>query len=110
AWLFRILKNLHYKQTRRSGRRPEVHVEEQTARFAVPERVSASQEMKEAFARLTSEHQEVLWLAVIEGFEVREIGELLEVPVGTVMPRLSRARASLRAALQVPASAGKGRL
>ncbi len=55
--------------------------------------------MREAFARLTFEHQEVLQLAVIEGFEVREIAELLQVPQGTVMSRLSRARASLRAAL-----------
>jgi len=99
AWLFRILTNLHYKQMRRSGRRPEVQVEEQEARLAAPEKVSASQEMREAFARLTFEHQEVLQLAVIEGFEVREIAELLQVPQGTVMSRLSRARASLRAAL-----------
>jgi RNA polymerase sigma-70 factor (ECF subfamily) len=40
-----------------------------------------------------------LHLAVIEGFEVREIADLLQVPQGTVMSRLSRARASLRAAL-----------
>jgi len=99
AWLFRILTNLHYKQARRSGLRPEVHVEEQDLRLGAPERVSASQEMREAFARLTSEHQEVLHLAVVEGFEVREIAEMLQVPQGTVMSRLSRARASLRAAL-----------
>lgn len=99
AWLFRILTNLHYRQIRRRGRRPEVHVEPQDARLAAPEKVSANEEMREAFARLTSEHQEVLRLAVIEGFEVREIADLLQVPQGTVMSRLSRARASLRAAL-----------
>ena len=99
AWLFRILTNLNYKQMRRSGQRPEVPVDEQEARLASPEKVSASQEMREAFARLTSEHQEVLHLAVVEGFEVREIADLLQVPQGTVMSRLSRARASLRAAL-----------
>lgn len=99
AWLFRILTNLHYRHMRRSGQRPEVRVEEQEASLAAPEKVSASQEMREAFARLTSEHQEVLHLAVIEGFEIREIADLLQVPQGTVMSRLSRARASLRAAL-----------
>jgi len=99
AWLFRILKNLHYRQMRRSSQRREVHLEEPEAGPAAPEKVSAGQEMKEAFARLTSEHQEVLHLAVIEGFEVREIADLLQVPQGTVMSRLSRARASLRAAL-----------
>jgi RNA polymerase sigma-70 factor (ECF subfamily) len=99
AWLFRILKNLHYRQMRSSNQRREVHVEELEAGLAAPERVSAGQEMREAFARLTSEHQEVLHLAVIEGFEIREIADLLQVPQGTVMSRLSRARASLRAAL-----------
>ena len=99
AWLFRILTNLHYRQMRRSAQRPEVHVEAQEARLAAPEKVSTGQEMREAFARLTFEHREVLQLAVIEGFEIREIAELLQVPQGTVMSRLSRARASLRAAL-----------
>jgi RNA polymerase sigma-70 factor (ECF subfamily) len=103
AWLFRILTNLHYKQARRSGRRYEVSVDEQEASLATPEKVSASHEMREAFGRLTSEHQEVLHLAVIEGFEVREIAELLQVAQGTVMSRLSRARANLRAALQARA-------
>jgi RNA polymerase sigma-70 factor, ECF subfamily len=110
AWLFRILTNVHYKEARRSGRRNEVDVQEQEARLGAPERVSASQVMREAFARLTSEHQEVLHLAVIEGFEVREIADLLQVPQGTVMSRLSRARASLRATLQARALARKGNL
>ena len=102
AWLFRILTNLHYKQARRSVQRPELQVliEDHQAALASPETVSASHEMREAFARLTSEHQEVLYLAVIEGFEMREVAELLQVPQGTVMSRLSRARASLRTVLQ----------
>lgn len=100
AWLFRILKNLHFKQVRRNIQRPEVPVEEQGPGFAVPEKISATQEMREAFARLTPEHKEVLHLAVVEGFGVREIAELLQVPQGTIMSRLSRARASLRAILQ----------
>jgi RNA polymerase sigma-70 factor, ECF subfamily len=103
AWLFRILTNLHYTQVRRSRRRSEIHMEEQEARFAVPEKTSGNQEMREAFARLTFEHQEVLLLAVIEGFDIREIADMLQIPQGTVMSRLSRARASLRATLQTRA-------
>jgi RNA polymerase sigma-70 factor, ECF subfamily len=99
AWLFRILTNLQYRQMRKSGMRPTVNVEEVNARLGAPEKVSANQEMREAFARLTFEHQEVLQLAVIEGFGIREIADLLQLPEGTVMSRLSRARASLRAAL-----------
>jgi RNA polymerase sigma-70 factor (ECF subfamily) len=110
AWLFRILTNLHYKRLRQSGQHPEIHVEEQENTLAAPEKISASQEMREAFARLTSEHQQVLHLAVIEGFEIREIADLLQVPQGTVMSRLSRARASLRTVLQARAMAAEGNL
>jgi RNA polymerase sigma-70 factor, ECF subfamily len=100
AWLFRILKNLHYRQLRRNRQKPEVPVEEREPELAAPEKISASQEMQEAFARLTPEHKEVLQLAVVEGFGIREIADLLQVPQGTIMSRLSRARASLRTILQ----------
>jgi RNA polymerase sigma-70 factor, ECF subfamily len=100
AWLFRILKNLHFKQVRRNRQKSELPVEEQEWQLAAPEKISATQEMQEAFARLTPEHKEVLQLAVVEGFGMREIADLLQVPQGTIMSRLSRARASLRAILQ----------
>lgn len=100
AWLFRILQNLYYRQARRGARQLELPMEEQTPGLAVAEKVSATQEMREAFARLTFDHQEVLWLAVIEGFGIREIADLLQLPQGTVMSRLNRARTSLRTALQ----------
>jgi RNA polymerase sigma-70 factor (ECF subfamily) len=107
AWLFRILKNLHYKQMNRHGQRAEVPLGEEGPRFAVPEQVSANQQVREAFDRLTPEHQEVLQLAVVEGFEIREVAEVLQVPQGTVMSRLSRARANLRKVLQTYTFAGK---
>jgi RNA polymerase sigma-70 factor, ECF subfamily len=100
AWLFRILTNLYYKQVRRSRRHPEVQVEEHKPGLVAPERVSSGQELRQAFARLSAEHQQVLHLAVVEGFDMKEIADLLQVPQGTVMSRLSRARASLRNALQ----------
>lgn len=100
AWLFRILKNLYLKQARRKKLRSEVFLGEDEPRFAVPEQISANQQVREAFARLTSEHQEVLQLAVVEGLGIREVSEVLQVPQGTVMSRMSRARASLRSILQ----------
>lgn len=100
AWLFRILKNLHYKQMSRRGRSSEVPLKEEGPRFAVSEQVSVNQEVREAFDLLSPEHQEVLQLAVVEGFGIREVADVLQVPQGTVMSRLSRARASLRNALR----------
>src|SRR5215831_10662202 len=67
AWLFRILKNLHSKQMRRMTRKPEVSLEEDEPRLAAPERISAHQQVRDAFERLTPEHQEVLQLAAVEG-------------------------------------------
>jgi RNA polymerase sigma-70 factor (ECF subfamily) len=110
AWLFRILKNLHYRQMRRVSRRAEVPVETEDGRLAAPERISAGQEMREAFARLSPEHQEVLQLAVIEGLGIRDIAEILQLPQGTVMSRLSRARTNLRTTLHVREMSGEGDL
>jgi RNA polymerase sigma-70 factor (ECF subfamily) len=105
AWLFRILTNLHYKQFRRRGVQREVALETLEAKFASAEKISASQEVRQAFARLSPEHQQVLQLAVIEGFGIREVAEILQLPQGTVMSRLSRARTALRGALLARASA-----
>jgi len=99
AWLFRILINLRYKRLRRTGRR-EVPLEAEESHLSRPENISRNAEMRAAFARLSPEHQEVMQLAVVEGFEIREIGEMLRIPTGTVMSRLSRARAQLRAVLE----------
>jgi RNA polymerase sigma-70 factor, ECF subfamily len=110
AWLFRILQNLHYKQMRRKSLGSEMPLREEGPRFAVPEQISANQQVREAFARLTPEHQEVLQLAVVEGFGIREVAQVLQVPEGTVMSRLSRARASLRGALRACVLVPKGGL
>jgi RNA polymerase sigma-70 factor (ECF subfamily) len=84
-------------------RKPEVSLEEDESRLAAPERISANQQVRDAFARLTPEHQEVLQLAAVEGLGIREVADVLQVPQGTVMSRLSRARASLRSVLQTRA-------
>jgi RNA polymerase sigma-70 factor, ECF subfamily len=105
AWLFRILTNLRYKRLRRAAKRAEVPLEEEESLLSRPENISRKAEVRDAFAGLSPEHQEVMYLAVVEGFEIREIGNMLKLPTGTVMSRLSRARAQLRAVLEaVPPS------
>ena len=100
AWLFRILINFRHKQLRRVRRRAEVPLAEEEPNLSQPENISSNAEMRGAFAQLSPEHREVMQLAVVEGFAIREIGEILRIPPGTVMSRLSRARTQLRTVLQ----------
>ncbi|GBQ05806.1 sigma factor-like helix-turn-helix DNA-binding protein [Acetobacter cerevisiae] len=51
--------------------------------------------MTQAFGRLSDDHRQVLLLVGVEGLEYQAVAEILGVPVGTVMSRLSRARSAL---------------
>ena len=53
-----------------------------------------------AYSALSEEHRAVLALRVVEDLSYDEIARALDVPVGTVMSRLSRARAELRSRLK----------
>jgi RNA polymerase sigma-70 factor (ECF subfamily) len=89
AWLYRILVNAFHEQGRkvRSGPIP--------VNNKVPAMIERL-EVNQALDSLPEEHRTVLLLGVVEGFTCREISEILAVPIGTVMSRLSRARQALR--------------
>jgi RNA polymerase sigma-70 factor (ECF subfamily) len=53
-----------------------------------------------AVASLNVEHRQILLLVGIEGLNYREIAEELDIPIGTVMSRLARAREKLRTAIE----------
>jgi len=57
-------------------------------------------EVRKAYLGLSEEHREVLLLVAIEGLQYEEAASILEVPLGTVRSRLSRARHALRQALK----------
>jgi RNA polymerase sigma factor (sigma-70 family) len=61
--------------------------------------VESRREVQEALARLPVEYREVLVLRELEGLSYKEIGVVTELPPGTVMSRLSRARERLHADL-----------
>ncbi|MBV8145724.1 MAG: sigma-70 family RNA polymerase sigma factor, partial [Gammaproteobacteria bacterium] len=65
-----------------------------------PESVTAAAEQRRTLARLVGalpeEHREVLLLREMEDMSYREIAQVTQVPIGTVMSRLARARATLR--------------
>jgi RNA polymerase sigma-70 factor (ECF subfamily) len=97
AWLFRILIHAHYGQIRKARARPQTVA--LSAAGSLAGRDAEFLEVTQALDRLATDHRTVLLLAVVEGFTCREIGEILGVPMGTVMSRLSRAREAMRESL-----------
>jgi RNA polymerase sigma-70 factor (ECF subfamily) len=60
------------------------------------EREAVAQSMLQAFERLNPEQRSLLLWVTVEGLSYQEVAQILDVPIGTVMSRLSRARAALR--------------
>jgi RNA polymerase sigma-70 factor (ECF subfamily) len=101
AWLFRILFNVFYAHGRKIQSEPLIVSLDLPLTESEPaQRPGFSPldvaEVNGALAALSSDHRSVILLAVVEGFTCREIAEILSLPVGTVMSRLSRARQALR--------------
>jgi RNA polymerase sigma-70 factor (ECF subfamily) len=93
AWLYRILVNVFHEQARKIRAPLElVPVRNPGANSSTLGRL----EMAQALDALPQDHRTVLLLGVVEGFTCRELSEILLVPMGTVMSRLSRAREALR--------------
>lgn len=108
AWLLKIVRNTFY--TWRAESKPdegavpfdeEIHSTGSEAfNPEAPLLVSADRELlREALEGLRTEFREVLVLREIEGLSYREVAEVAEIPMGTVMSRLARAREALARAL-----------
>src|SRR5664279_3335079 len=106
AWLFTIMHNVFVNQ-RALARRDRTHVSlddgEGSEAWQIPVRAGqyTRVELTELVAhvgRLPADQREVLLLAAVEELKYEEIALVLEIPLGTVMSRLSRARAKLRLA------------
>ena len=102
AWLIRILVNLHNDHLRR--RRDEVELAEETlVAEEGPEqtvhRASQVERVRAAIARLSDDQRKVLTLVDISELSYAEVAGALEIPIGTVMSRLCRARSRLKVLL-----------
>ncbi len=114
AWLFRILTNTFINQYRRKAARPETtelddveesilyrHMRNVSPGASSPDPEAElidstlSSEVKEALEALPEKFRTTLLLDV-EGFSYKEIAEMLEIPIGTVMSRLHRGRKFLQ--------------
>lgn len=106
-WLIRILQNLFYSSTRRDHRQPngvdQDHLESIPANGSVtdapPLPIESFEGMDEqlvrALNRLPAEYQTVLLMWAIEELSYKEIADALDIPIGTVMSRLHRAKQKL---------------
>ncbi len=111
AWLLTILRNTHYNRLRK--RRPDLLDDEVAQRLpdqGVDGRQDGTSEralhdqfdplVRDAIAALSANHRAVVALVDLDGLSYQEAADLLEVPVGTVMSRLHRARRKVRAHLE----------
>ncbi|MGH9612273.1 MAG: RNA polymerase sigma factor [Bryobacteraceae bacterium] len=100
AWLFRILLHRLWKRRRTSGRMIFADLDEYPFKnLQAPESVPGTltdRRLIEALERLPQSYREVLRLSHLQELSYREIAGHLNVPLGTVMSRLSRGRAILR--------------
>ncbi len=105
-WLLRIMHNLHISRAEREKRQPIavddqqlISVgEEQTPTFSNDRSTifdSMDEKLAEALNDLPDEYQEVMLLWGVEELSYKEIATVLDVPIGTVMSRLHRARQRL---------------
>lgn len=106
-WLFRILRNLTISQYRQADTRG-THVSLTEVEGTLPTPLSSQysglvlRDINRALDQLPFDQREVLVLVALEGLKYREVVDVLDVPIGTVMSRLSRARERLRQLLDLP--------
>lgn len=101
AWCFRVLRNLFIDGRRSVGRAVECLDDVAEPELAAPaysqEALISSLTVKMGLTRLAPSYREIITLIDVIGFSYREAAEILAVPTGTVMSRLSRARLALLA-------------
>src|SRR6056297_3486229 len=113
AWLYRILHTTYISMYRKKQRRPQESLKDEidevarsgsgSAEREVLEALTAD-EVKQALAELPETFRMAVYLADVEGFAYKEIAEIMDTPIGTVMSRLHRGRKALHKALATYAS------
>ena len=116
AWLYRILTNTYINAYRAAKRRPEVSDVEDVEDLYLYHRIApedgstrsaeeevlagfTDDEVKAAIEALPDAFRIAVLLADVEGFSYKEIAEITDVPIGTVMSRIHRGRRALQKTL-----------
>jgi RNA polymerase sigma-70 factor, ECF subfamily len=101
-WLFSILRNTYLHRLRDARRQPTVSLEyvgDLSERLAEPLPTIDPLQLQQVLNELPEDFRTPLILFYFDDFSYRDIAEQMEVPIGTVMSRLARAKAHLRARL-----------
>jgi len=112
AWMFRILINTIYRLNKRTARQRAASLDEASMDVSMvmeredtwsmlldsPERLAEllDERLVQALDRLGADERQCLLLRLLEGFSYKEIAAMLEIPMGTVMSHVHRARGKLR--------------
>jgi len=107
AWFLRIVRNTCYGRRRRGSQAPTDSFDEEQHSCARPPsdpetlllQTDDAMSIARALGTLPDHFHQLLVLRELEGLSYRELADVIGVPIGTVMSRLSRAREALRAAL-----------
>jgi len=121
AWLYRILTNTYINSYRTAQRRPETTDVEDVEDLYLYRRLAETgdersaedealdrftdEDVKRALEALPEAFRIAVLLADVEGFSYKEISEITDVPIGTVMSRIHRGRRALQKALHNVAEA-----
>lgn len=107
SWVSKIMFNMFVSKYRRKTKfetqyDPEPYLEKQ-ALDADQDMKMEVQDVQNAMDDLSDDHKEILIMVCVQGMRYADVSEKLQIPVGTVRSRLSRAREALNTAMRTPA-------